>query len=308
VKYVLGGGIAGLLWAYYHPDYVLVTDKLGWSVVGVHPLVLLHDTPLTRQLVCDVEMAVDSDAIATHNKRILYLTEDGSTAEPTAEHLDAILLKKMIPWTSIRDVRLVGATLTIHSRAHISRPHEPVIDVDIHGLIGRLVKAVTRRDQIVLHKVTKVWANAFATENGTYGFDHLVTTLPAPTFARLWQGPPTWTPVLNCVPVTLVMSQAVPDGARKADIVYDARPQSPVSRTAQLGTQVQYEITGHISMRDQDVVPLVPSGQFPYPFGRIIQDTSISSPVPTIVFLGRFAEWDYRLLVDDILARVHGHR
>jgi hypothetical protein len=108
--------------------------------------------------------------------------------------------------------------------------------------------------------------------------------------------------------VTLVMSQAVPDGARKADIVYDARPQSPVSRTAQLGTQVQYEITGHISMRDQDVVPLVPSGQFPYPFGRIIQDTSISPPVPAIVFLGRFAEWDYRLLVDDILARVRGHR
>ena len=91
-------------------------------------------------------------------------------------------------------------------------------------------------------------------------------------------------------------------------MIYDARVESPVSRVGRFGDQWRYEVTGLVDEEDINGLKPIDGGVFAHPFGRIIQDLVLEPPAPNIKFLGRFAEWDYKGLIELTLERVHGRR
>ena len=55
-KYIIGAGISGLIFAYYNPDYTVISPDIGGQLShGIYNLTWVHDTPETRKLHKDLE-------------------------------------------------------------------------------------------------------------------------------------------------------------------------------------------------------------------------------------------------------------
>ena len=310
--YVLGAGMSGLLWGYYHPDYRLVTDQLGRVVTGADPVVWLNDTDLTRKLLTDLGFLV-----RPVKKEIGYRCAGATRSfETTAKDhpglLDDVLVKKMVPWEALDAARCAGIEVRVVTPSRTFTKDSGVLrylDVDVKEVAARLVEAVKYR--ISIDRVLFVDADGIATESsGTnfLGYDRLVSTLPAPVFKRLWSGESVM-PRLHHCPVTFVVSAQKPEWWEdRYAVVYDADLDSPVSRVGRFGDTWRYEFTGRPDEDTlNDYLP-VAEGRFVNPYGRIVQDVVLEPPDPKITFLGRSAEWDYRGLIDRTLERVYGQR
>lgn len=295
MRYVLGGGLAGLIWGFYHSDYKIITDKLAWAVKGVVPKIVLYDNPETVRWVTDVL----GDPPQSYPLKIGYVLDDGRIhpeADLSDMNLRTIMEKKMRPWREIRKTGFVPATpaatmgYQVADVKRVGARNQPVIDTDAASLVAEMLRVVQDRGQISIgERVTnidyeQVWAGSCG-----FKYEHVVSTIPAPIFQRVWDGDPLgWH--LESIPLTMVMSERRPSWFEDEwQFIYDARTTSPVSRVTRLGEDYQYEITGYLSSMDWNLIELSPKEVFPYPYGRIVGG-GVVSPHEKITFLGRFAQ------------------
>lgn len=310
MNYVLGGGISGLLWAYYHSEYVIITDQLGRALTGADPVVWLNDTFLTRQLLCDLGMRVQAE-----EGRIGY--KHGAYVGPYRVSLtDNVLLKKMVPWEMLETSRAAGIEVRVGTPSRqFTKDNETLryLDVDMGSVGLKLYEELNGQNRIFYDRIREIVGGPGGVdligEECDYACDHLVSTVPAPVFGRLWYKNTAWQmPRLHYCPVTFVISQIAPKWWDDTFImVYDADLDSPVSRIGKFGETYRYEFTGRPDDDTLNEYMPVPQGRFVNPYGRIIQDVKIEPP-RNVTFLGRSGEWDYRGLIDVSLERVHGRR
>ena len=313
-RFVLGAGISGLLWAYYHDDYVVITDDFGRLVTGIDPVVWLNDTDLTRRLVKDLGLRVEPVEKPIGYKigdRVLDRIEV-ARGDPDflTSVLDDILLKKMVPWETLEASRGGQFSVRVRTPSRSLTKDSDVLsylDVDMSDLVVRLVEAVTPRI-CCGQRIEQIDASKMISESGSWEYEHIVSTIPAPIFARIWRGE-RGLPRLHWCPVTFVISNRAPGWwDDRFIVVYDHDLDSPVSRVGRFGRDWRWEFTGRPDDDTlADYLP-IPNGRFVNPYGRIVQDVRLVSPDPRILFLGRTAEWDYRGLIDRTLERVHGRR
>lgn len=310
-RYVLGAGISGLLWAMYHPEYAVVSDQLGRVVTGAEPLVWLNDTPYTRRLVRDLGMPLVPVLKPIGYNRFGFPV---GYDEVKDDDLDAVLLKKMVPWEVIQLARFAGAKVSVNTPSRKMTKNSggiAYLDVDMQSLCAKVVDRV--QGQLVLDRVREIRyvsnAPVMEGEENRYSVGHgrLVSTVPAPIFYRLLKGDHP-RPYLHHVPVTYVISLVRPAWWDDTfAMVYDCQPDSPVSRVARFGNTYRYEFTGRPDDDELNEFMPVQGGRFVNPYGRIVQDVHLPA-LPGITFLGRAAEWDYRGLIDSSLERIHGVR
>lgn len=316
MRYIFGAGISGLLWGFYHPEYQIFTDRLGTVVTGAESLVWLNYTPLTDQLLLDLgmwpgnvvvkpigyKMRVDSGFV------VLFYEDAVRTGQ-----MENVFLKKMVPWEALDSARAAGIEIKVSVPSRTITKDGSVLhylDVDMREVADRLLARVRSRLREGV-AVCGISRDTFETINeGTYDYQHIVSTLPAPVFVRLWDDEDCpWRPRLHYCPVTCVVSKRAPAWwDDRFVVVYDADPDSPVSRVGRFGDTWRYEFTGRPDDDTlSDYLP-VENGRFVNPYGRITQDVKLESPDPKIQFLGRAAEWDYRGLIDRTLEKVRGLR
>jgi hypothetical protein len=330
MKYVLGAGISGLLWAYYHSDFKIVTDKIGWSVAGVDPQLLLYDKPESRRLMFDLGL---SYGLAT--KPIGCLTNSGRIVSPeqlTDAELEIILTKKLVPWNILRMAKMAGVTVEVSPPQRTFGAGEAdrvtYLTINVEQVIQSLLHSARQRRQILEGvRVRGIGENTFggqaselefencpnvnfcSPDYAEFEYDELVSTLPAPVFSKAWAGG-TWHGrpwSFNYSPVTVAVLKNWDRSWNVRDycFVYDAVPASPVSRLSswQDGL-VQIEITGAVSRGDMDIEIWNPSDMYIRPYGRIVGDYNLSSPSPKIKFLGRWAQWNYSVYTHHVLRTV----
>ena len=49
MKYIIGGGLSGLIFKYFHPEFTIITPETGGMAKNSY-MVWIHDTPETREL------------------------------------------------------------------------------------------------------------------------------------------------------------------------------------------------------------------------------------------------------------------
>lgn len=278
-------------------------------ITGADAVVWLNDTDLTRGLIVDLGFKV-----ITVKKKIGYLSGGQLIRydQLMDRDLNDLLLKKMVPWEAIDLARRSGVEMTVRTpRRAFTKDSGSIryLDVDVQEVGRRLMSAVGGQLKVGC-RVAHVNEVSIETLNMKLAYDHVVSTLPAPVFARLWNGH-AWVapPHLHYCPVTFVISRQMSDywpGDEYA-MVYDADLGSRVSRVGRFGETWRYEITGRVDDEVAAEYFPVDGGIFVNPFGRIVQDVMLEPP-PKITFLGRSATWDHRGLIDVVLERVHGNR
>jgi len=74
MKYILGGGITGLIYAFYNKDYKIITPEIGGQMKSNFSLGprYLHDTLYSRKLLKDININIEESKI-----KIGYLSDNG---------------------------------------------------------------------------------------------------------------------------------------------------------------------------------------------------------------------------------------
>jgi len=285
-KYILGGGISGLLFAFYNPDYVIISPDIGGKLSNEHiaATVLVHDSPETRKLLSDLDMPLK---LKTHV--IKYYIDGRLKDTVTLQERDEIISKKMN--LKVKNGPKRDSTLSY------SDNYIPILDIDYQTLISKLEKRVQRIED----KAIRITADEIICEKGRFPYNQLISTIPAPIFWKLYRNEK----CLESIPITFVVSKTNPLPYEKSvwDLVYFGDKNLPYSRVNSTSDGMYlYEFTGKLEKEEiQKLLPELKIVSYWHDYNGIVKSDLNNIPPPKVRFLGRFATWDHKVKIQEVI-------
>lgn len=172
---ILGGGVAGLIWAYYHKDYFILTDQVGGQMMSyfdLGPRYLHNKTEAVPKFLESLNIPIRLSTI-----RVGYIDDGGWVYQPDLHFREKYFMK-----SRCQD-NLIGFDPTV---LNTSIEKFEVCDVDFKDLIFRLYDILENR--IFLDGVKKIDLDSklITTDSNTvFKFSKLVSTIPLKIFARI---------------------------------------------------------------------------------------------------------------------------
>jgi len=88
---ILGGGISGLIYAFYHPDHFILTDKVGGQMVScfdLGPRYLHNKSNLILKFLSDLDIPIKSSTI-----KVGYISDSGWIENPDLKYRQEYFMK-----------------------------------------------------------------------------------------------------------------------------------------------------------------------------------------------------------------------
>jgi len=309
---VVGGGISGLIFCYYNPEFFMITDSLGGllkqeSKFGV---ITLWDTPETRELLRDLEFD-----IKPYKAEIRYFF-NGKIYDVAPEVLRKEYIEKKMGPLSKR-IDFTDLALSTQETNYI-----PALKIDFEELTARLLAEIERRQNYTLAKVVEIRDDEIMVEehaarksNG-WKYKTLVSTIPAYVFWKLWKG-------TGCREVckpeefefssTTTVSMRTPhksligifdrmDGQIPAYIYYLDNSRFHRFSLSSKG-YFALQFPNVVKKKETAEYLEVDESDLDYRVEKIGQFITHRANIPprNVMFLGRHAQWDYKVKVQDIV-------
>lgn len=316
-KYILGGGISGLIWKLYNPEYEVITPVItrpGTNIKVADPftrskMVWLHSTPETHQFLKDLGWTEPEKMLK--QSRIGYY-DNGVIRDHLSPKLKAVLVgKKMTPWNeTMKPIKADDSPRLSLSEGKDKTNFMNVLDVDHGEILYRL----NSRCPVTHGYVGEIRDNTFGVTNNppsqdsgyTYAkFEHVVSTMPAHLFWRAWQAghPGTADERFDGHPLTFATMRHTPkefDGNYEM-VYYDDTV--PFTRISKVNNICCLEFTGAMTREEfnetcPDLAQRV-SDFWTLPQGRI--SSRFTQPPANITFSGRFAEWNHEITTEHVV-------
>lgn len=298
-KFIIGGGISGLVWNFYHPEFKIITPDLG-GTYGRSYMVWLHDTYETRKLLKDLGFPIKT------KKSYIGYYHQGWIAENLSTDMNLVMIqKKMTEWNKPIDKNFIPKTRDLSlSGGFNSTNYMNTLDVDLVEVIKRLSEKATIEAGFVIkiddkNIITKENFSPTSTEK-VREYEKIVSTIAAPFFWKAFGK----TKEFKCLPITNIVTSVKPkefDG-RFEMIYYD--DSVPFSRISHLGDTYALEFTGEITkdefIKQYPDLPIL--DYFIVKQGRIFENDE-NSPPDNIIFSGRFAQWKYGIVTENIISQ-----
>jgi len=319
-NFILGGGISGLIWKFYNPEFEIITPiqtipntdiQVGDPFVR-SKMIWLHDAPQTRQLLLD--LGWQEKDIKTRKSSIGYY-DRGVIRELLTPRLKQVLVdKKMTDWRDSSKIEAVqqakdGDSPRLSLTTGIDKTNfMNVLDVDHGAIMWRLKKKCEMTHGFVgeIRDSQIGVTNTPPNKDSQYvyqRFDHIISTIPAPFFWRAWlAGHPAY-PIdkFESLPVTFVITKKKPDffDDRFEMCYYDGS--TTFTRVSNLENKYCIEFTGNLSKEEfQSMFPEYPVRDiWTLPQGRIRSLPTL--PPKGITFSGRFAEWQHSITTEAVV-------
>jgi len=275
MRYILGGGLNGLIMAYYNPDFKVIDIKPPkakdhWTPETRDVMVQLHDTKENRILLDDLKIAYSPKV-----RDIKYFF-NGKIYDSCPEPLvTEYVLKKL---GNNKHMLTEDRTLTQASSRF------KVLNCNLETVYRVLRKSV--EDRIIeCDNINGIKSSHIVVDRGTaYSYELLVSTLPAPVFWEKWAGVKPDKLELEFLSSTFLVEKEPPGGVSKDDdfgLMYfvDDRPYHRVSHMSP--DKYIYEFTGiHETFPNSSIQRLAQFKTCPH-----------NVPPPNVLFAGRVATW-----------------
>lgn len=288
-KLIIGGGISGLVFQMYHPEFTIITPDIG-GLFGSY-IATIHDTTETRKLLKDLGW---SNPEFLSKKEYLGYFHKGWIQETLTPELNLLLIqKKMSLWNEPIDKSFVPESFDMSTSKTAN--YMMALDVDPSEVLKRISPG-----KIIEGKVVEITDDYVSLEDGrTFPYKELVSTIAAPFF---WKAFGREQEFLS-KPVTNIISIQKPPwfDDRFHFVYYD--DSLPFSRITKLQGKYAIEFTGVLSKQDfQELYPDYGEVDIvPVRFGRIQSTLQNEPPNHRITFLGRFAQWKYGITLENVI-------
>lgn len=293
-KFIIGGGISGLIFAFYNNDYKIISKNVGGKLKNkfMKSTILLHDTPETRKFLSDLGLKKNKPIA-----QIINYYYKGELLESSTPVLNEIMTcKKLTSCMELDDIQhkhnLLDNTTLSYDDCYI-----PILEVDLNSVIDLLSKEA----QCINEKVIKVNKNEIVTTNQRYEYYNLISTIGAPTFWKL-NG---FERNLKSLPVSFVYSDTPPLKINKKDVnlIYFIDSNIKFSRVNRYEkNKYLYEFSGVITPKEikkfHSEINIIE--YFVDKEGIIFTDLNNIPPEKTR-FIGRFATWNHEHKIQDTI-------
>jgi hypothetical protein len=317
-KFIVGGGISGLVWKFYNPEFTIITPQLTKPNTTIKPpdpfvrsgMIWLHDTPQTRQLLIDLGWKNPEEHI--RKSKIGYY-DNGVIRDKLSPTLkDVLVKKKMTKWDE--EIKPLEYDTQDSARLSLTGNTEGanfmnVLTVDHGEIIYRLSQrcetqhgyvGVVRPDTIGITNQLPGDSSSFVYSK----FDTLVSTMPAHMFYRaMAEGQECEIPTLESLAITFAVFRKKPkqfDGDYEM-IYYDHTV--PYTRMSHLYNRYCVEFTGDITREQvEEIFSDIHRYLWDYwqiPHGRIFSQRL--TPPKNVIYSGRFATWNHSVTTEHVI-------
>lgn len=291
---ILGGGIAGLIWAYYHKDYCILTDQVGGQMMSyfdLGPRYLHNKSKAVSDFLKDFDIPIKLSTI-----RVGYVDDEGFVENPDLEFRKKYYMK------SRGQDSLEGFDPSV---LNTGVSEFQVCDVDFKDLIFKLY--VNLNERIYTGRVKKLDLNErlITTDSDmVFKFSKLVSTIPLNIFS--------WVAGLNITLNSYDMAYCLLSDdffdLRGFDYIYDVRSTTAFHRMTKckhgvvcdvLGTRVEeYKTqihTKYYTMPVDESIRLVKNNQI------ISLEKDFELKDQPVKFVGRYGTWNRRWKTETVI-------
>jgi len=295
-KYILGGGISGLVFQYYNPEFTIITPDIGGMYANSY-VVWLHQTAETQKLLRDLGY---QNVDKLHKKSYMGYYNQGWISEQLSPEMNLRLIqKKMSKWDEPVDKTFIPASYDMSTRSAKSVNYMNVLDVNPSEIIKKLDE---QHGNIINGIVTKITPTTITYQsNGELievEYDELISTIPAPFFWKAYGDERNfrYEPITNII--TTVKPKEFND---KFEMVYYGDEVS-FTRISHLQGKYAIEFTGEITKEQfEELFPEYPVDKVVLiKQGRIFKEEN-EPPQNNITFLGRFGKWEFGITTEHII-------
>ncbi len=291
-KFVLGGGISGLIFAFYNPEYKIITHNIGGRLKNelMGSTIFLHDSQVSRKFLRDI--GIDYVKPVTHLVKYYYNGEVYKEVSPIVKEL--MVIKKLTLVDDLEEMqfnKVVNDTTLSYNDCYI-----PKLEIDLNIVISKLVDNV----EIIREEVVRITKEEIVTSSNRYEYDEIVSTFSAPIFWNCYGKKKDF----KYLPVTFVYSNTPPLNLNfDCNLIYFVDTDVKYTRVNRCNDgNYLYEFTGDISReeiakhyKDLNIIK-----HFVDDSGIVISDLN-NIPPEKVRFVGRFAKWDHRQKMNDCI-------
>lgn len=303
--FILGAGITGLVWKFYHPEFQIISPDVGGNYGKTH-MVWLHDCAETEKFLVDLGFPVKRK-----KSWIGYYYKGWITGNLSNEMNLLMIQKKMTEWNNPLDENFIPKTrdLSLSNGALFGINYMNTLDVDL----VEVIKKLNEKADVKHGFVTQIDnSHIFVTDNPKnqegkiLDFDKLISTIPAPFFWKAWGNEKKF----KCLPITNIITDKRPEffDDRFEMVYYD--DSVPYSRVSFLDGKYALEFTGVITKEEfQKLYPDLPILEyFVVGQGRIFEEEENISPSKNIIFSGRFSQWKYGITSEHVITQAINYK
>jgi hypothetical protein len=278
-NFILGGGISGLLYSYFNPQFRVITDVVGGQMNSSFSLGprLLHSTELTREFLDELNLL----NVFPEKKIKVGFFYDNRLHETIDEENRKKYFEKTRGISSVYDSSMSGGKNEFKAF---------VIDEKI--LIGRLIT-----DRIIFDKIKSIdLKNKILVGKEKYHFSKIVSTIPRPLFCMLAGDKPE-AKKFRYITTSFVKRNELPasfdkDEFMKFDYVYFPGNEYDFHRITVLSDGFCFEY------KNMPNFFIPESEKFAFlPYGQLIEKED-KKEYKNVEFFGRFAEWRHSIRMD----------
>lgn len=289
-KYILGGGISGLLYAYYNRDFTIISPDLGGKLNNkfFENIVYLHATDSTEQFLKDIDLKYEKKT-----QLIKYIKDHKVVKELTVEDKVSFIRKKLNDDSyNPKDFNLSTSDYYIS-----------VFEIDYSRLLEKLVSEI----KYINDSVVKISDREIITESTRYTYSNLVSTINSKYFWSMYSDDRCHD--LKSEDITFVLADVIPDVLKnvKFDLCYFIDRDNAITRISKRRRDQEncylYEFSGVL---DQNrCLEFLPENSKIIEYyvekdGLIFTDKN-NIPPKNVLFAGRFATWNHSDKQQDVI-------
>ena len=304
---ILGGGIAGLIFAFYNKDYWVVAPEIGGQMNSNFNLGprYLHETENAKKFLKDVDEPIKRSTI-----KVGYIDDGGVRQFSDKEFRKNYFMKS-------RGVKsLKGFDDSVMSG---DKNTFPALDIDCHALISKLKKSI--EDKIITGIVTQIdvdLQNIFVLQNKeTYSgmrieYNHLISTIPLNRFyGAMHYMPDIKLPKLKSFDMTYVLVDwKWKDSFVDYDFVYDSRSTTIFHRMSRADENTVLDFFGSRSEKFSEAPTELRSSIIDIvtiPNCQIISINKIPK-IRNVIFVGRYGAWNREWKTEKVIDVAMEHK
>lgn len=287
MKYILGGGIAGLLYAFYDPEYTIITDRIGGQFSSDFQLgpKYLHVDEYTKKLFSDLKIEPSIKKIK------IGFFYDGDIHKENTEH---------------NRIKYFQKTRNVFSEPYksvmsASKTEFDSYDIDVEELVKTLAK--NKNIKIILEKISNIdlKSKEIKTVKEMYIFEELVSTIPMTVFLFL-TGAPEFAKLYQSYPTTFILGNQKDcpfEDFKDFDYVYVSEKEYPYHRITKTKEGIVFEFKGEqVEKMETEKKRVI------MPVGQLIQNDDIKMKFDNVKFFGRYATWKHSIKTNELLKEI----
>ena len=287
-KIIIGGGISGLLKAYYDKEAILITERIGGQLKAPFQLgpKYFHVDEYTKRFLSEIGFCSQEITIKKVKIGFFY---DNSLHDVNTEKNRKLYFEKTRGENEIYRSSMSAGASEFDS-----------FDIDINEIIDILKDGI--KDRIILGKIENINSlrKEITVEGKKYKYEKLISTIPLNTFLTL-NNKLSIAKEYKSYPTTFIQcSTDIKEEFKKYDYIYYSEPHFLFHRVTKVGSYTVLEFKGdNIGIWENEI------DRFVLKTGQLIQN-DIKISLGHIEFFGRYGTWDHSILINTLLKQIYG--